>query len=175
MFLWRIAATTPSEVLLLLTKGSYPNEILMADLVTPSPLGCYTNKGFSPIQKANAVIEISEGVVKFPIGEAEEGVEMNAKYFTNPKFKKISVSANGVVETLDPGYDFIRVLADGTEILYAESTQDNSDCGYESKSASVLHTFTECQSCGHEIYIESGLNDDVCNDGVQWTVTLVLS
>jgi hypothetical protein len=147
----------------------------MADLVTPSPLGCYRSRGFNPIQKANAVIEISEGVVNFPIGQAESGVEMNAKYFTNPKFKRIRASASGVVETLDPGYDFIRVLAEGVEILYAESTQNNEDCGYESKSVSVLHTFTECQSCGHEIYMESGLNDNVCNDGVLWTVTLVLS
>jgi hypothetical protein len=147
----------------------------MADVVTPSPLGCYRDKGFSPIQKTGAVIEISEGVVKFPIGEAQAGAEMNAKYFTNPKFKKIRASASGVVETLDPGYDFIRVLADGVEILYAQSTQDSEECSYESKSVSVLHTFTECQSCGHEIYMESGLNDNVCNDGVLWTVTLVLS
>ena len=147
----------------------------MAVVVTPSPLGCYKDKGFSPIQKSASVLELSEGVVKFPIGEAGAGAEMNAKYFTNPKFKKISVSANGVVETLDPGFDFIRVLADGVEILYAQSTQDADECGYESKSASVLHTFTECQACGHEIFIESGLNDNICNDGVQWIVTLVLS
>jgi hypothetical protein len=66
------------------------------------------------------------------------------------------------------------VLVDGAEILYAQST-GQGECNYESKSASVLHTFTECKSCGHEIYMESGLNDNVCNDGVQWIVTLVLS
>lgn len=147
----------------------------MGDIVTPSPLGCYTTKGFSPIEKSAAAMLISEGEVKFPIGDAPVGAEMNAKYFTHPKFKNILVSANGVVETLDPGFDFIRVLADGQEILYAESTQNTGECSTESKSASVFHTFAECKACGHEIFMESGLNDEICNAGVQWIVTLVLS
>ena len=146
----------------------------MTDVVTPSRLGCYRNNGFSPLEKEGQVTETSEGVLYFPIGTVN-GAIMQARYFTHPKFKNVSVSANGVVETLNPGYDWIRVIADGAQILYAESTQENPDCGYESKSVSVVHAFTECKTCGHEIFIESSSIDDVCNAGVQWTVSLVLS
>ena len=149
----------------------------MTDIVTPSPLGCYRDKGFSPIAVEGAVIEISEGVLNFPIGAANSFEEMYATFFTHPKFKKVLVSANGVIEFFNKGFDFIRVLADGLEILYAESDESNDpdNCVYVSRSIATLHTFTECKSCGHEIRIESGLGDLVCNDGVQWTVTLVLS
>ncbi len=144
-------------------------------LVTPSPQGCYDANGFSPVAKSSSVIEFSRGNLKFPIGESPSGQEMSAQYYTHPKFKKLSVVANGVVETLDPGFDFIRVLANGVQILYAESTQDQEECGVESKTASVNHTFTGCQECGNLIYIESGLNDEICNDGVFWGVVLTLS
>lgn len=148
----------------------------MSNLVTPSELGCYRKGGFSPIEKSADVVEISEGVVNFPIGVAGPGAEMTARYYVHPKFKKISVSANGYIETLDPGYDFIRILVEGQEILYAASTKDIFPCGYEFKSENKEHDFTKgCKPCGREIFIESGLNDEVCNDGVQWTVTLVLS
>ena len=147
---------------------------------TPSPYGCYRKLGFSPLRTPIQfipgepnVIELSEGVVKFDMSR-EATQEMSASYYVDPQFTKIFISASGLVETLDPGFDFIRILANGTEILYAASTQDQETCGYEFKTEEVNYIFPGCNICGNFIYMESGLYDETCNDGVNWVVTLRL-
>lgn len=144
-------------------------------LITPSPQGCYRSLGFSPVEVSGLASELSQGRVLLPIGAAPPGAEIFAKYYTDPNLKTLSVLATGRVETLDPGFDWVRVNVNGIEVLYAESTQDTPSCGYEQKIVLAVHQIDGCLACGNYIFIEAALNDEICNAGVQWEVALSLS
>lgn len=87
----------------------------------------------------------------------------------------ITFDAQGTVETLDPGYDWVNIKANGEQLLYIESTQDEDECGYESKSDSVTYTVPEGQACPISIEISGAPNDGICNDSVQWDVTVTIA
>lgn len=130
--------------------------------------GQYRGIGLSKPILTGAAEEKSPGTVFISI----ENGSGSATYNLDPTYTAVTVFASGVVETLDPGYDWIRVTADGEQILYLESTQDKQDCGYESKSGSGSWSSNGCKSCPVKIFIEAAPRDNICNDGVKWTVKI---
>jgi len=137
-------------------------------IATPSPLGCYNSNGLSEYQTSGAGASAGGSTVTLNIAQGSGNVTV----YVSPKYKTLKIEANGRIETLDPGYDWVKVSVDGKEVLYRESTQDNDECDYETVSASATVSLPICNACGTMVYVEGAPNDNICNDGVSWTVTL---
>ena len=131
------------------------------------PCGQYRSNGLTKPILTGVAEEQAPGTVFISIDKGSG----TATYELDPSYTGVNAYAFGTVETLDPGYDWIRVVVNGQQILYLQSTK-NQGCAYESKSGSGTYKGKGCEPCPIKIFIEAAPGDNICNDGVQWTVNI---
>jgi hypothetical protein len=90
---------------------------------------------------------------------------------------QVVITLEGQVETLDSGYDTIRVLHNDNEVFFFQSTTDEQDDADKTVAAGPF-TVTinlEDRACGHIIEISGGTGDDRANNGVYWNATVSIT
>jgi len=132
------------------------------------PCGEYRENGLTKPILTGVAVEKAPGTVFISIQNGSG----TATYDLDPEYNGVTAYAFGTVETLDPGFDWIRVTVDDEQILYLQSTKDG-DCSYESKSGTgSWDKGNKCKPCPIKILIEAAPGDNICNDGVEWTVNI---
>ena len=89
---------------------------------------------------------------------------------------RISITLNGMIETLNSGYDWIEVLHNGQRVFFHESA-DTSEDPDETVAAGpfVVVVALEDRPCGHIIEIRGSTGDGIANNYVWWQAAVAIS
>jgi len=87
----------------------------------------------------------------------------------------IEITLNGQIETLNSGYDWIRVYHNGAEVFFRESA-DTSDDPDDTVTVGpfVVSLPLEDRPCGHIIEITGSTGDGIANNDVFWRASVVI-
>ena len=88
----------------------------------------------------------------------------------------IEITLEGKIETLNTGYDWIRVYHNGVEVFSHEST-DTSDDPDDAVAVGpfVVSLPLEDRPCGHIIEITGSTGDGIANNDVFWQASVIIS
>lgn len=88
----------------------------------------------------------------------------------------IEITLNGKIETLNAGFDWIRVHHNGFQVFYRESS-DTSDDSEDTVTVGpfVVSLPLEERPCGHIIEITGSTGDGIANNDVFWRASVVIS
>jgi hypothetical protein len=88
----------------------------------------------------------------------------------------IEITLNGQIETLNAGYDWIRVYHNGAVVFFREST-DTSDDPDDTVTVGpfVISLPLEDRPCGHIIEITGSTADGIANNDVFWQASVDIS
>ena len=88
----------------------------------------------------------------------------------------IEIALNGQIETLNAGYDWIRVYHNGAEVFFRESTDTSEDPDDTvAVGPFVVSLPLEDRPCGHIIEITGSTGDGIANNDVFWNASVVIS
>jgi hypothetical protein len=88
----------------------------------------------------------------------------------------IEITLNGQIETLNAGYDWIRVYHNGAEVFFRESTDTSDDTDDTvAMGPFVVSLPLEDRPCGHIIEITGSTGDGIANNNVFWNASVVIS
>jgi hypothetical protein len=103
---------------------------------------------------------VREGSVKFGICCAQQ----------------IEITLNGEIETLNEGYDWIRVLHNGQEVFFHKSTDTSEDPDETVAAGPFTVTLAlDQRPCGHIIEITGSTGDGIANNNVWWQASATIS
>ena len=90
--------------------------------------------------------------------------------------KQIVITLEGKIETLNDGYDWIRVFHNGGEVFFHESTQTSEDPDDAVAVGPFAVTLElEDRPCGHIIEITGSTGDGKANNDVFWKASVAIS
>jgi hypothetical protein len=90
--------------------------------------------------------------------------------------KQIVITLEGEIETLNDSYDWIRVLHNGIEVFFHESTQTSEDPDDAVAVGPFAVTLElEDRPCGHIFEITGSTGDGNANNDVFWKATVAIS
>ena len=134
--------------------GTRRTEAILSGAATQ--LGANHWEIYHAIQDATA----REGAVKFGICCAAQ----------------VQITLNGMIETLNGGFDWIRVLHNNVEVFYHESTDTSEDPDETVAAGPFTVTLAlDDRPCGHVIEITGSTGDGVANNHVWWRATVSIS
>jgi hypothetical protein len=89
---------------------------------------------------------------------------------------RIAITLNGMIETLNAGYDWIEVLHNGQRVFYHQSA-DTSEDPDETVTAGPFEVVIalEDRPCGHIIEITGSTGDGIANNNVWWQAAVTIS
>ena len=87
----------------------------------------------------------------------------------------IEITLNGQIETLNAGFDWIRVYHNGVVVFFHESI-DTSDDPDDTIAVGpfVVSLALEDRPCGHIIEIAGSTGDGIANNNVFWQASVVI-
>ena len=89
---------------------------------------------------------------------------------------QIVITLNGMIETLNEGYDWIRVLHNGQEVFFHESADTSEDPDETVAAGPFTVTLAlEDRPCGHIIEISGSTGDGIANNNVWWQASATIS
>ena len=89
---------------------------------------------------------------------------------------QVVITLHGMIETLNSGYDWIRVLHNDVEVFYHESTDTSEDPDETVAAGPFTITLAlEDRPCGHLIEITGATGDGAANNNVWWQATVAIS
>jgi hypothetical protein len=90
--------------------------------------------------------------------------------------QQIEITLEGMIETLNDGFDWIEVLHNGQRVFYHESTKtsDDPDETVAAGPFSVLLALDD-RPCGHLIEIRGSTGDGIANNDVWWQASVSIS
>jgi hypothetical protein len=89
---------------------------------------------------------------------------------------QIEITLNGMIETLNDGYDWIEVVHNGQRVFFHESL-DTSEDPDETVAAGPFNITLalDDRPCGHLIEIRGSTGDGIANNDVWWQAAVAIS
>ena len=153
----------------------------MAHLITPitidgNPYCCHPTTRRTVAILTDEASELAPNHWEIYRAAQDDTLKMGAVKFGVCCAKQVVITLNGQIETLNTGYDWIRVYHNGVEVFSHEST-DTSDDPDDAVAVGpfVVSLPLEERPCGHIIEITGSTGDGIANNDVFWRASVAIS